>query len=196
MKFMQVETYEVEKIEQTEMQALAADGEAALLIEQLGLEGQKTLMTPETKELIPYRVMTKEEHIVFKALFTERSRVEDYKAGPIPLRVLQVASHARTLELPDFAYLQVWYPKQGIDDPILVARKDSYTDPIYLLARWGDSLLPFKELASKAEALLVDKARADLLSAKNQIEGLLSDVLSYVKGQIASGESPTPSFFK
>ncbi len=192
---MQIETYEVEKLDQTEMQALAADGEAALLIEQLGLEGQKVLMTPETKELIPYRVMTKEEHIVFKALFTQRCRVEDYKAGPIPLRVLQVVAYARTLDLPDFKYLEVWYPKQGVDDPVLVARQSAYHDPVYLLARWGDSLLPFNELATKAETALVDKARATLLEAKNQIEGLLSDVGSYVKGKIAEGETPSPSFF-
>lgn len=114
---MQTETYEVEKIDQNEMQALAADGEAALLIEQLGLKGQQTLMTPETKELIPYRVMTKEEHTVFKTLFPQRCAVEEYQQGPIPLRVLQVAAHARTLvDLPDFAYLEVWHPKQGIED--------------------------------------------------------------------------------
>lgn len=193
---MLVETYEVEKIDQNEMQALAADGEAALLIEQLGLDGQKSLMSPETKELIPYRVMTKEEHIVFSALFTQRCKVEDYKAGPIPLRVLQVAAHARSLTFPGFGYLEVWYPKQGLDDPFLVARQSSYQDPVYMLARWGDSLLAFAELQAKAEMLLIDKARSGLLAAKNEIEGLLGDVTAYVKGCFANGEAPTPHFYK
>lgn len=167
-----------------------------MLIEQLGLHGQKSLMTPETKELIPYRVMTKEEHIVFSALFTQRCAVTDYKAGPIPLRVLQVAAHARTVTLPDFEYLEVWYPRQGMDDPILVARKSSYQDPVYMLARWGDSLLPFSELQAKAETLLIDKARSALLAAKNEVEGLLGDVTAYVKGCFANGEAPTPHFYK
>lgn len=186
---MQVETYEVELVDQDEMQQLATDGETSMLIESLGLEGQKSLTNKEKGTVTPYRVVSAEERFVFRTLFPNQTKVESYKDGPLPLRVLQVIAHVRELNIPDMGYFEVWHPNVGIDDPVLVARKSSYYDPVYLLARWGNALLPFETLkaqalvvAKKTYAIGIRKAQKELATALESIDDVIEEQLS--KGQI------------
>lgn len=192
---MQVETYEVEPVDQSEMQALAAEGEALQLIESLELEGQKSLVNQETGTIVPYRFITAQERFVFKTLFPQETKLQNYKDGPIPLRVLQVAAHVKSLNRDDMAYLQVWYPKQGIDDPVLIARPDYYKDPIYLIARWGQALKPLDELMKKAVAEQKVRVKAKLLKAKSEIDSVLARLDTYVEAKAADGTIPDFSFY-
>ena len=195
MNTLLVETYEVESLNGSEIENLAAEGEALAIIEQLGLDGQKNL-GGESGSNFPYRQLTAIEHFTFKTLFPNRAKIEDYKAGPIPLRALQVAAFVRQLDSEEFAYLEIWYPAPGIDDPVLVARKNSYSDPVYLLARWGAALKPVEELYEQAKGLVSSKTKAKLLKIKQEVETALADPDSFYAEEIAEGKIPSPSFFK
>lgn len=195
MNTLQVETYEVEALNGSEIENLAAEGEAMELIEKLGLEGQRNL-GGESASHFPYRQLTAIEHFTFKALFPNRSSIEQYKSGPIPLRALQVAAFIREMDNEEFGYLEVWYPQPGIDDPVLVARKNAYSDPVYLLARWGHALKPIEELYEQAKGVIATQTKAKLLKAKQEIESALADPEVYYAEEIASGKIPTPCFYR
>ncbi len=166
---MLVETYEIEP-QSNEISTLAAEGEAAMLIEQLGLEGQKKFMNPETKAFFPYRVMTKQEQLVYSTVFPERSELKEYSSDIIPVRVLQVAAHVRSLDLPGLNYLEVWHPVDAKEDPLLVARTGRYAGgQIFMCARWGTALLSFEELKVKARAILTAKHKATLARIKHEL---------------------------
>ena len=192
---MQTETYEVtESLDQTEMQQLANDGEVALLIESLGLEGQKKIMSPTGTQL-PYRQITAQEKLVFECLFPKKCDLTEYKDGPIPLRVMQAAAHVKSLELEDLAMLQVWYPTAGKDDPVLVARKSYWQSPIYLIARWGQALLPFEELKRKATKIIEASCKQKLLKGKQEIDMALTLLTSRVDEAIETGSEYNPYIY-
>lgn len=145
---MQVETYEVTEMTTEGRDSFEIEAEAQALIEEMGLDGQKSLLRqtdPDvgTKERIPYRLMTNEERGVYKALYPETATMDQYAAGPIPLRVLQVGAHAVKL----FDKVEVWFPSTSDPDPLLVGCVEAGD---YLLARWGDALAPFEDLKDRA----------------------------------------------
>lgn len=163
---MKVETYEVEEV-QGELGNMAADAEAQELIEKLGLEGQRKLFNPETCTRNPYRVMSKQEHLIYSALMRNKCSVEKYDIDTIPLRVLQVAAHAKDCGL--FESLEVWYSDPAVlkDDPILVGYvRDGGERRIHLLARWGRALQALEQL----EALAVTQARKKLLAQYEEVK--------------------------
>lgn len=149
---MQVETYEVISNDPSKGDnALVAElesEEAQRLIDQLGLDGQRQLLAPDDSGVVtrnPYRRMTETEARVYRCLLPQQVEVSAYGDGPIPLRVLQVAAHAREL----FPRLEVWFEAGSRDDPLLVGCDSSgqyTTRERHLLARWGEVLRPFEEL--------------------------------------------------
>lgn len=157
---MQVESFECTetKEECTEMEA-----EAIFLIEKLGLAGQEVYVSKKPGSdagRCPYREMLDEEFRVYNALCPSHVKLAQYKAAPIPLRVLQIAAHAAEF----FPVLEVWDKEMSeVNDPVLVATngKDSWQSEFarYILARWGEVLEPFhvlkqRAIASKREAIL------------------------------------------
>lgn len=191
---MQIETYEVEQLDQNEIQALAADGEAALLIESLGLVGQQKLQNPETKTVIPYRLITKEEKFAFETNFPKKCEMKDYSDGPIPLRVLQAAAHVKELNMTDMAYLQVWYPSAGKDDPVLVARPNYYNNPIYLIARWGNALKPLSELFEKGVEIITATVKSKLLTVQREVQTKIDNLHDEVRAKCLEGDAPNCYF--
>lgn len=163
---MQVETYEIEDSKHSDASTMALDAEAAALVEALGLEGQKSLQNPETLTRCPYPVAEAEDVTLFRVLNGESCAPENYNLDPIPVRVLQVLQHAKSLDF--FTHYQVWYPKRArVQDPVLVAfrtwrppgRTWDTTDT-YILARWGKMLEPLDVLSKRA----VEAAREKFLS--------------------------------
>lgn len=179
---MQVETYEtVERDENGQIMDMPE--EALAIIEELGLEGQRKFLRATGEDgniqTIPYRRMTKDEAAVYGTLMPKRSDIESYNAGQIPIRVLEVVKECK----PMFKKLVIWYPETEADlrkDPILVGvnerttvyypgEKNEWThreDENYLLARWGEELLPLEQLAAKAGG----RAKRAVLSALKSIE--------------------------
>lgn len=174
---MKIETYECEELKNSDATTMAADAEAIELIEKLGLEGQQTLANPETLTRQPYREMTAMELYVWRAVCPETTDVRQYRHSPIPLRVLQVVAYAR--ELGVYEKLEVWHPKKVVDDPLLVGvpKGETYGRKRHLIARWGETLVPFEKLVEKARTLYraeitakLDEIQAELEHARRKID--------------------------
>lgn len=145
---MQVETFEI--AEAAEQHAECND-EARAIIERLGLTGQIAMMeSAPLSGTVPYRPMTDAEFRVYREIAPEKHAVESFSATVIPLRVLQVLEHAKSLDF--FHKFEVWAPESSVlRDPVLVAyRKDGANEVRYLLARWGSELDSFVTLCAQA----------------------------------------------
>jgi len=169
---IQIETFEAAPIgcgTQPELEEIQSP-EAQALIEALELTGQQNLIRERdtgdgdtVATVNPYRRMTLEEERVYRAICPAVSRLERFDAGPIPLRVLQLAAHAKTF----FSRLEVWHSElHVIEDPVLVGRmpnpERSWEERIYLLARWGATLLPFEELRVQAATRIAARWRPEI----------------------------------
>jgi hypothetical protein len=169
---MKVETFEV-----TETNECGPDieQEQLMLIESLGLTGQRKLISNGKEgetNLCPYRKMTADEKVVYSVLLSRRVNLEDYCDATIPTRVLQVAAHAKELEIGKLA---VWCPENADDpDPVLVAYTGSYLNggerELWLLARWGEHLVPFDDLVKKAMVILRETKKTILEAMKKRID--------------------------
>jgi hypothetical protein len=174
---MKVETYEVTELT-TDGETELLDEQSLALIDELGLRGQRNFISERSagdddtvKTLNPYRLITREESNVFRACFPMETRVEDYEGGVIPLRVLQVIAHARTV-LPSNARLIVWHPEDSTTrDPILVAvaTDGQHNTRTYLLARWGEALDTMTTLKTMARQKLRASSKRALAEAKSKI---------------------------
>ncbi len=143
----------------------------------------------------PYRRMTVEEFRVYDQLFASKTEVSRYGAASIPLRVLQVAAHATTVQ--EFNKLEVWHPtSSSLDrDPVLVAIASdpdhSWLEEQWILARWGETLVPFEELKERAVRMLATEARATAERLKAFASGVLETLESTVPAYLGGrGEHP------
>lgn len=172
---MQVETFECSE---TAAEPIEATEEAVALMEKLGLAGQMQLVTradgtPDKR--CPYREITQEERFVYRVLCPESFKLHEYRASPIPLRVLQIAAHANELGL--FKRFIVWDKVDAaVNDPVLIAATEDYEwasgNRTFILARWGEVLETFATLKQQAltafrHQLLqsVEKVRSDIAAA-------------------------------
>lgn len=193
-KTMKVETYEVENSAAPEVATMAQDAEAQELIERLGLNGQRKLLNPETATRNPYRAMTKHEEGIYNALLTCRTSLEEYADDCIPLRVLQVAAHAKECGL--FDKIEVWHtsPAIQIDDPVLVGRVKigDYSYRFHMLARWGRELQTLEQL----EAIAVTFLRQSRLDALRKITAEVETWIKTVeKATTINGMGGEPRFY-
>lgn len=170
---MLVETYEVTETN-PETGTAEFEPEALALIEELGLEGQQSIISRreaangegDVATLCPYAEMDATTHRVYQALLPDSMKLGDYDRGPIPLRVLQVAALAERESW--FDKLQVWCSPSSADkDPLLVgirSKPGTYGQEtrLFLLARWGEVLQPFEELVELARDRWVAKRKAEL----------------------------------
>lgn len=192
---MQIETYEIEEVK-GEMGNLAADSEACELIKTLGLEGQQSLVDGKTDTRFPYPEMSKKEHFVYGNTLPIRTDVSKYNAGIIPLRVLQIIAYAKTV--PMITGLEIWHPESAKEDPLLVGKakhENGYSTIFYVLARWGDTLLPFASLEVKAKAAYKAKLINKLKAIKTEVDGALTRVEDIVNEKLESGENSLPTFY-
>ncbi len=180
---MQVETYEVNEVT-SDGEVDKLDDAAVALITKMGLRGQERLVGAKDDgqvAVLPYQEMTAEEVAVYEALFPQKDDLSDYAAGPLPLRVLQVAAFAK--DRGWFNRLQVWHKRAGSakEDPVLVGVIGHPQHPTldrqkFLLARWGDALKPYRDLLAEAAA----SARASLRGAIAKTHADLNGVLAVV----------------
>ena len=156
---MKVETFECAE---TASEPIEASEEAIKLIQELGLDGQYDLVTRPEKSRFdtrcPYREMTADELFTYGVLCPAHVSMGRYTASPMPLRVLQIAAHAKGLGI--FKDIEVWDKTgQDLKDPVLVgvttkkmgAPPNSWNSEVrYILARWGDELETFSVLLKRA----------------------------------------------
>lgn len=164
-----VETYELEVERHPE-----ACEESKRLIEELGLAGQGATIT-EDKGRLPYRMMTATESEVFGLLLPVREKIETYCADSIPLRVLQILAHAKSLGC--FGGFEIMHQAAQVKDPVLCAympgEQYSYHKR-YLLARWGDALDEMPALIRAAAKVKVQLATDACRKAIAQATALLA----------------------
>jgi hypothetical protein len=176
---MNVETYECSE---TAAEPIEACEEAVQIMEDLGLEGQKSLVSAKDDEpqaRCPYRAMTAEEEFVFRVLCPATAKISRYDAGPLPLRVLQIAAHASGLDI--YNRLEVWYVAKRPDpDPVLIGivasgNYDWEVTARHILARWGDELESWPVLVKRA----LEKKRTQVADAfgtlARRLQALTSD---------------------
>lgn len=200
---MQVETYEVISLDEQNGSIINEEvsEEALALIESLGLEGQKALVHKTaiaddemTEQRMPYREMTLEEQRVFGTLFPQRTAIDRYAAGPIPLRALQVAAHANSCGVER---IEVWHSRIPAADPVLVGYTKhptrSWGSRTMLLARWGTALDSFDTLRQQATETLRTKVRSQLEAGKAQVDAALTSVDALVALHLLGEEAVFPS---
>jgi hypothetical protein len=87
---MLVESYECQE---TASESIEASEEAVKLIEELGLEGQKSILSKNDDgdaRRVPYSIANAEQLFVFQVLCPKAYKLSEYKRlTPIPLRVFQ-----------------------------------------------------------------------------------------------------------
>ncbi len=191
---MQVETYEVPEVDCDG--EVENDQEAIALIESLGRAGQKKLLnkTSGKTEWIPYPKMMAEEKFVYKLILPRVEPIDQYSDGPIPLRILQVAAHAKSL----YSGIQVWCPENAdMPDPLLVGWNGQYDwspNELFILARWGEVLEPFAKLISKAAALFRGKVAAAVEEAMSKAALRLEQVNRASDEFIVAGKLKCPTY--
>jgi hypothetical protein len=187
IKIMQTEIYKVEEVS-GEMDNMVADSNAIDLIGELGLEGQKKLINTETATRIAFRKMTQVENDVFSILFPEKSHVTEFDSEIIPVRVLEALRDA--VATKQFVSYEIWHVRTRKEDPILVGvvgKADPQTwnknyiqvSARFLIARWGEALLPFPQLCDAAKKLWMmgesKKHKDSINEAKHKLETLAEE---------------------
>lgn len=201
---MLVETYEITEL--TENGVVENPEETKALIESLGLTEQEKFFNGEKQSVFPYRKMTAKEGLVYRTICSKSSKLEKYGDGLIPLRVLQVAAHAKAFESSTGTLfideLEVLHcPTADIKDPVLVGKhntKNSWggTDTeFYLLARWGEALESFSELSKIALKMLKDKVKAELAHGIAELKTLEASLDATVESKFNNGEAVSVSVY-
>lgn len=160
---MQVEIYD-ERETQSDTLEREPDTEALALIEELGLQAQKH----ESGQRLTHPVPTAEQAFILDMLFPERTKLEDYDAGGIPLRVLKEIRSYRA-EHPGVVLVVCHAPPVQVKDPVLLAYHGEYQwMATHLLgkvsgkmthrmvARWGDALESWEALSTRAQQAAAD----------------------------------------
>lgn len=129
------------------------DAEALAIIAELGLSKQ----THEDGVRIAYPKPTVDQSFTMSVLFPQKSKLEDYDAGTIPLRVLKELRSYRA-EHPDHRLYVLHAPPAVVRDPVLIAcdNVNAWNDgpsQCRMIARWGDALAPWGELLGEAKKI-------------------------------------------
>jgi len=101
------------------------------LIKDLDLDGQQKLIANPS---IPYRLLNREEFKVYSAIFNETNHTTIFSEYKLPIKVLQVISHAKSIGEFDDILIR-WSKREG--SGVLVGSVDEFQ---YLLAEWTDGV--------------------------------------------------------
>jgi len=92
------------------------------MVEDLGLEGQKTIVKPE-KSPIPFMYVKKSMANVFETLCPRKVSVEQYNLTPIPTEILELVVLSKRENY--FEKIQIWFDDKE-PDPICVGLNTTY----------------------------------------------------------------------
>jgi hypothetical protein len=154
--------------------------EAIELLKKLGLDAQLDLYTKNaengvTTDSFPFVPATREQLLVYNFHFPKCTPIEKFKSETIPLRVLQVLDLAK--QSGRFECFLILSPQDSTsDDPVLVGivKEEQYLYNSYLLARWGSSLTPYKQLRDEAINSLKQEVKSKCKDVANKLAKLLS----------------------
>jgi hypothetical protein len=135
----------------------------------------------------PYMKLDPRTERVYEMLCPRKELYTVYKASTIPLEVLQEIHRCK--ENAWFPVIAVWYDDKS-PDPFLIGYDSKKADANkFLIARWGDELLPFEQLMERAinrfrEAYLraLNRLIADCEFRKQDIEGEIRNYIDLGMG--------------
>lgn len=138
-----------------------------------------------SKGVIPFPEMNRSEANTWETYCPNKQELEKYK-DTIPLDVLRLATIVK--EKGWFQKIQIWSENKEEIDPIMVGvLTDSYSSPVYLLARWGLSLKPFEEVREAAKKMWLEnrsvRLRKDIKEAERKLEDLDTDCQRFFQGE-------------
>jgi hypothetical protein len=180
-----VTVYELKENEELTRVPEAA-GEWTAMVNDLGLEGQKKLLTKaqegEMASPIPYLWMNSRLRKVFKTLCPTNQNIDEYDKMPIPILIL---GHVKQCQMKGwFKAIEVWYDDEK-PDPVVVgiANKKQEEETAYLIGRWGAEdksleALSF-EAAERRKAHLIHEANEKLSEVQKVLENPDKEVENY-----------------
>lgn len=157
--------------------------EWSAICQELGLDKQLQKSGKVEKVGNPYQKVDPRSERVYKMLCPVSVEYKLYEASTLPLEVLQEIQ--RCEQNGWFKHIQVWYDDQS-PDPFLIGfdHKDTWQGNKFLIARWGDELLPFEQLLIKAIHRFkaaynraLDRLIVDCQVRKNDVE---ADIQGYI----------------
>lgn len=138
---------------ETTVEGQEPDDEALAIIKELGLQ------TDDSGEHICHPCPNAQQWFVIQTVFSQRTKIADYR-GPIPLRVLKEA-RSYLYEHKDKELIICHQAMAMTKDPIMLAVRKGYygwqsgsASDFNLIARWGDALEDWSELANKGAVAL------------------------------------------
>lgn len=151
---------------------------------ELGLQKQLSKSGKIEKVGNPYMKIDPRSERVYKMLCPAIVDYKKYEASTFPLEVLQEAS--RCEKNGWFKKMEVWYDDKS-PDPFLVGLEyetNEWQAQKFLIARWGDELLPFEQLVSKAISRFTAGYKRALdrliMDCELRLKDVESDLLSFI----------------
>lgn len=160
-----------------ELQEMVANEEVTAewkqLAEELGMEGQLKLIAPKLeggtdKNPSPYIHMNKKAERVFAVLCPEVVNYKKYDKSTIPREVLREIALAEKEQY--FEKICIWYDDASPDPLVVGYIRDGHSYIKHMIARFGDDVLPFEVLESKAIARMKKRITDKLNAAINGID--------------------------
>lgn len=156
--------------------------EWSLICSELGLDKQLQKAGKIEKVGNPYQKVDPRSERVFTMLCPVKVPFKEYEAGTLPLEVIQEIQ--RCQHNAWFYKIEVWYDDKSPDPFLIGYDSKEWNANKFLIARWGDELLPFEQLVSKAIDRFktvynraLDRLIADCQLRKQDVE---SEIRSYI----------------
>lgn len=175
---MQVEIMDERELDPITLK-LEAEPEALALIQELGLKLQ--VDKDNSVARMGYPSPTKDQSFVLMTVFAQATKIEDYDAGCIPLRVLKEIRSYKAEHPKHRLFIRHDVPSV-VKDPVLLAycgqhewmwNQDCSGPDYRLIARWGDALEPWDALVMKGKKLMATKAIERLQEIMGECEMIL-----------------------
>jgi hypothetical protein len=133
----------------------------------------------------PYMKLDPRTERVYEMLCPQKELYTTYKASTIPVEVLQEIHRCKKNEW--FPVMEVWYDDKS-PDPFLIGY-DSIKGNTnkFLIARWGDELLPYEQLLQKAINRFKEPYMRSLNRLITDCEFRKKDIEGEIRGYIDLG---------
>lgn len=155
---------------------------------ELGLHEQLRRAGTIEKVGNPYMKVDPRSERVYTMLCPAKEVYTKYSNSTIPLDILQEIN--RCVKNGWFNKIEVWYDDKS-PDPFVVGHiyrnGSEWNSDKFLIARWGDELLPFEQLLAKAVSRFRDAYKAALQHLIATCEVRLKDVDTDINGYIDMG---------
>jgi len=165
-------------------------GEWEQLCTDLHLQNQLKKVGKVEKMPIPYMKLDPRSERVYQMLCSAKVLYTAYDASTLPLEIVQEIHRCKENEW--FYKMEIWYDDKS-PDPLLIGYDSKKWDANkFLIAQWGDELLPFEQLVDKAinryktaYKRALNRLILDCESRKKDVEG---DIRAYIDaGPVAHG---------